>query len=128
MVRKGRKGEGEKGRRSLANLRVSLSPYLLFSLSLILILTAAASAQLRTGAGWAWQNPLPQGNPLNAIHFAKDKLSGFAVGNDNTILRTQDGGFTWQRQSLPLDLTISSVYVKDKKNAVIVGARGAIFV
>src|SRR5436190_15215602 len=73
-----------------------------------------ATAQLRSGQGWAWQNPLPQGNPLNAIHFAKDKLSGFAVGNDNTILRTQDGGFTWQRQSLPLDLTISSVFVKDK--------------
>jgi photosystem II stability/assembly factor-like uncharacterized protein len=57
----------------------------------------------------------------------KDKLSGFAVGNDNTILRTQDGGFTWQRQSLPLDLTISSVYVQDKKNAVVVGARGGYF-
>ena len=93
----------------------------------LLLVAGVASAQLRGGAGWAWQNPLPQGNPLNAIHFAKDKLSGFAVGNDNTILRTQDGGFTWQRQSLPLDLTISSVFVKDKKNAVVVGARGGIF-
>src|SRR5881394_411665 len=76
-----------------------------------LYFVSTSLAQLRGGQGWAWQNPLPQGNPLNAIHFAKDKLSGFAVGNDNTILRTQDGGFTWQRQSLPLDLTISSVYV-----------------
>jgi photosystem II stability/assembly factor-like uncharacterized protein len=92
-----------------------------------LIFTVSTFAQLRGGQGWTWQNPLPQGNPLNAIHFAKDKLSGFAVGSDNTILRTQDGGFTWQRQSLPLDLTISSVFVKDKKNAVVVGARGAIF-
>ena len=89
-----------------------------------LCVVSTSLAQLRSGQGWTWQNPLPQGNPLNAIHFAKDKLSGFAVGNDNTILRTQDGGFSWQRQSLPLDVTISSVFVKDKKNAVVVGARG----
>ena len=94
---------------------------------LIGLMTVTSHAQLRSGQGWAWQNPLPQGNPLNAIHFAKDKLSGFAVGNDNTILRTQDGGFTWQRQSLPLDLTISSVYVRNKETAVVVGPRGAIY-
>jgi photosystem II stability/assembly factor-like uncharacterized protein len=92
-----------------------------------LIFASVTFAQLRGGQGWAWQNPLPQGNPLNSIHFAKDKLSGFAVGSDNTILRTQDGGFTWQRQALLHDLTLSSVFVKDKKNAVIVGARGSIF-
>ena len=95
--------------------------------SAVIIVFAASTFAQRGGQGWVWQNPLPQGNPLNAIHFAKDKLSGFAVGADNTVLRTQDGGFTWQRQALPLDLTLSSVYVKDKKNAVIVGARGGIF-
>src|SRR5687768_11828228 len=47
-------------------------------------------AQPRSALGWVWQNPLPQGNPLFSIHFAKDKLSGFAVGADNTILRTLD--------------------------------------
>src|SRR5688572_19369002 len=96
-------------------------------ISLMLFAFMSAHAQYRGGPGWVWQNPLPQGNFLNSIHFAKDKLSGFAVGADNTILRTQDGGFTWDRQSLSLDLTLSSVYVKDKKSAVIVGARGGIF-
>src|SRR5690349_24953597 len=109
-------------------LQKCFSPRLAVSAVICLLLSVSTFAQLRSGQGWVWQNPLPQGNPLNSIHFAKDKLSGFAVGSDNTILRTQDGGFTWQRKSLPLDLTISSVYVKDKKNAVIVGARGAIFV
>src|SRR5215204_7361670 len=93
----------------------------------LLIFSSNLIGQSRAGQGWIWQNPLPQGNPLNSIHFAKDKLSGFAVGADNTILRTQDGGFTWQRQALAFDLTLSSVYVKDKKSAVIVGARGGIF-
>ena len=36
----------------------------------------------RNELGWIWQNPLPQGNPLYSIHFAKDKLNGFAVGSD----------------------------------------------
>jgi photosystem II stability/assembly factor-like uncharacterized protein len=62
-----------------------------------LISPATATAQLRGSQGWIWQNPLPQGNPLTSIHFAKDKLSGFAVGADNTVLRTQDGGFSARR-------------------------------
>ena len=63
-----------------------------------------------------------------AIHFAKDKLSGFAVGygqHDPSTRRTAD--LRGSDRRLPLDLTLSSVYVKDKKNAVIVGARGGIF-
>ena len=80
----------------------------------------------RSGKGWVWQNPSPQGNSLFSIHFAKDKETGFAVGSDNTILKTQNGGFSWQRQFSPLDLTLSAVFVRDKKNAVIVGTRGSI--
>ncbi|MEP6849003.1 MAG: hypothetical protein ABI999_09110, partial [Acidobacteriota bacterium] len=58
----------------------------------ILLVTHASIAQ--TGRlGWVWQNPLPQGNPLNSISFARDKETGFAVGSDDTILHTEDGGF-----------------------------------
>ena len=64
----------------------------------------------RTGQGWVWQNPLPQGNPLYSISFAKDKRHGFAVGSDATILRTTDGGFNWQRQISPVDVVISGVW------------------
>ncbi|MCH8020445.1 hypothetical protein IH785_11345, partial [candidate division KSB1 bacterium] len=42
---------------------------------------------------WFWQNPLPQGNLLNDIHFF-DEFSGIAVGEFGTILRTTDGGST----------------------------------
>jgi photosystem II stability/assembly factor-like uncharacterized protein len=42
-------------------------------------------------------------------------------------LRTENGGFRWQKQSSPSEVTFSGVFVKDKKNAVIVGARGSIF-
>ena len=50
-----------------------------------IVFTSFAAAQ-RVGPGWVWQNPLPQGNQLNSISFAKDKLSGYAVGTDNSIL------------------------------------------
>lgn len=57
----------------------------------MLFLAASFAGAQRTALGWVWQNPLPQGNPLYSIHFAKDKQNGFAVGSDNTILRTRDG-------------------------------------
>src|SRR5688572_21650489 len=90
-----------------------------------MLFVAAVSAQ-RIGPGWAWQNPLPQGNQLNSIHFAKDKLTGFAVGADNSILYTRNGGFTWQHQMTMENVSFSSVFTKDSKNAVVVGARGTI--
>ena len=99
---------------------------LCFSAVIICLTALCAQAQFRGGQGWVWQNPLPQGNPLFSIHFAKDKENGFAVGSDNAILHTRDGGFSWQRQNSPVDLTLSTVFVKAAKNAVIVGTRGTI--
>ena len=92
----------------------------------LLLGTVSANAQLRTGLGWVWQNPLPQGNPLYAIGFAPNKENGFAVGSDNTILATNDGGFSWRKQTSLTDVTFSGVFVRDKANAFVVGARGTV--
>jgi photosystem II stability/assembly factor-like uncharacterized protein len=95
---------------------------------LLLGLCSSAFPQKQNSSGWVWQNPLPQGNALYSIHFAKDKENGFAVGAENTILRTENGGFRWQKQSSPnAAAALSGVFVKDKKNAVIVGSRGSIY-
>ena len=48
--------------------------------------------------GWYWQNPLPQGNSLNAVSFT-DANNCTAVGNAGTILRTTNGGANWTAQS-----------------------------
>src|SRR5436190_15107551 len=110
----------EKGKHfPLSIFRFVLALYICVSLVLMV------SAQ-RQGSGWIWLNPIPQGNQLNAIHFAKDKLIGVAVGSDSTIVRTTDGGFTWQRFTSPVDSTLTGVFVKDKKHTVIVGTRGTI--
>src|SRR5687767_9757472 len=91
----------------------------------VVVFSSIVSAQHK-GAGWVWQNPIPQGNHLNSIHFAKDRLNGVAVGSDSTIVRTTDGGFTWTRFTSPVDAILSDVYVRDKKQALIVGTRGTI--
>jgi photosystem II stability/assembly factor-like uncharacterized protein len=54
----------------------------------------AASADVTVGhTGWAWGNPTPQGNALEAVAFSGQV--GVAVGEFGTILRSADGGVTW---------------------------------
>ncbi len=44
---------------------------------------------------WQWVNPLPQGNAINGI-TAMNKDTAFAVANNGTIIKTTNGGKTWQ--------------------------------
>ena len=52
---------------------------------------------LFTKAQLTWQNPLPQGNTLTAVHFVNSNV-GTAVGKFGTIMHTTDGGNTWTVQ------------------------------
>jgi len=67
-----------------------------FALLLVIVLSClAAGSHAQQLPAWQWQNPLPQGNALNAIKFANDKLHGWTIGSDGSILHTRNGGFTW---------------------------------
>src|SRR5687768_15077537 len=103
-------------------IRVNLRPAL-FLLLTTFSTVATAQSPART---WQWQNPLPQGNAINAIRFAPDKKHGWAIGSDGAILRTKNGGFEWEPQTSPALTTLNGLYVKDKDRAVVVGARGLI--
>lgn len=48
------------------------------------------------GHSWQWF-PTGQSLPIRALHFA-DESHGWAVGSLGTILTTNDGGQSWQRQ------------------------------
>jgi len=65
----------------------------LFLLCLSLLLT---SIPTNAQEGWFWQNPLPQGNNLNSIHFIDSNI-GWAVGHTGTVLKTTNGGTDWVR-------------------------------
>lgn len=69
---------------------------LLVALAAAGLLTTAPAAlggvQVGSSA-WEWGNPQPQGNTLRATDFRG--LTGYAVGNFGTLLKTVDGGTTW---------------------------------
>lgn len=54
---------------------------------------ASALGVALSTSGWNWTNPAPQGNTLTGIVFTGN--TGFAYGSGGTILRTDDGGSTW---------------------------------
>ena len=74
--------------------------------------------------GWNWQNPLPQGNPLNCIHFCAH--SGFAVGEHGTALHTNDYDEPWELIDLGTDENLNGVYMHDDLMTFIVGDNGLI--
>ena len=78
------------------------------------MLYALAGLAQNADRGWEWQNPLPQGNAIGAIRFAKDQRHGWAVGSDGVILYTDDGGFSWTSQRTRLVVTLNGLYVFDK--------------
>jgi len=57
---------------------------------------------------------------LNSIFFT-DSLNGFAVGNDGTVIRTIDGGLTWNFQILDSNYHLKDVFFLDDQNGWICG-------
>jgi photosystem II stability/assembly factor-like uncharacterized protein len=48
---------------------------------------------------WVWENPIPQGNSLTCIKFFNAD-TGFAIGDNGTILKTVDAGYHWSYTNL----------------------------
>jgi photosystem II stability/assembly factor-like uncharacterized protein len=82
-----------------------------------------------TDAGQSWrQSPVPVSSTLTAVHFS-DAAHGWAVGHDETILRTEDGGRAWQlshwapQHQAPL----LGIWFDDAGHGVAVGAFAAVY-
>lgn len=63
----------------------------LLLITAVVLCSRGASSQ---ATPWQWINPLPQGNLLNGI-WAFNANTAVAVGDLGTILRTTNGGSTW---------------------------------
>ena len=74
---------------------------------------------------WTWQNPYPQGNPLYNVKFIS-ATDGWAVGECGTILKTTDGGTTWNLQTSGTMNVLLGVSFTDANNGTIVGDFGTI--
>jgi photosystem II stability/assembly factor-like uncharacterized protein len=71
---------------------------------LFMLLAAPAGAAVSTNqSGWLWGSPEPQGNTLTAVEFSAG--TGYAAGHWGTLLRTEDGGGSWDtvRTGVTLD-------------------------
>ena len=78
----------------------------------LLALPALSPAVVRSSqSGWTWGSPTPQGNNLNALEFAGGK--GYAVGDFGTIVKTSDGGNTWEGLKSGLTTDLSKLRVID---------------
>ena len=90
------------------------------------LLPAAALAGISTGdGGWVWQDPIPQGNVLEAVSYA-DADHGWAVGGAGTIIATTDGGATWKGQVSHTRAELKDVTFTDAAHGWAVGYSGTI--
>ena len=65
--------------------------------TLVLAVLLGVSAGSSQQTSWQWVNPLPQGNLLNGI-WAVSPDTVLTIGMLGTIVRTTNGGTTWQVQ------------------------------
>jgi photosystem II stability/assembly factor-like uncharacterized protein len=75
-------------------------------------------------SGWAWGNPSPQGNTLNAISFAGPL--GYAVGDNGTALKTLDGGATWSGLATGTSTELTRLQIVDPNTVVVGSANGCV--
>jgi photosystem II stability/assembly factor-like uncharacterized protein len=58
--------------------------------------------------------------------FFRNDTDGWAVSSDGNVLKTTDGGNSWDSQNLG-NMSLEAVYFTDKKHGFIVGSHGALF-
>jgi photosystem II stability/assembly factor-like uncharacterized protein len=64
-------------------------------MGMILVMVLCSTIVGFSQNGWFWQNPYPHGAHLNKVQFISSS-TGWAVGNDGLVLKTTDGGASWQ--------------------------------
>ena len=107
------------------NTSFHLAPVLITLIG-VMVNNPSAHAAVRVGSSsWVWQNPLPQGNTLNAI-FCVDTNNCIAVGDSGAILATTNGGTTWAGQPSPTIQTLRAVSCLIFPSCAAVGDQGTI--
>ncbi|WP_371189239.1 WD40/YVTN/BNR-like repeat-containing protein [Thalassotalea maritima] len=84
---------------------------------------------IRSSDGVNWQQQeVPTQSTITKLFFIDENI-GWAVGHDSLILKTQDGGITWQLQNFKPDLQrpLFDVYFVDENQGIAVGAYGFMY-
>ena len=80
--------------------------------------TGSAAVQV-SQSGWQWGNPTPQGNTIRAIDFVQGR--GYAIGDDGTALRTDNGGASWTGLPTGTSLDLGRVQAVTPDVVIILG-------
>jgi len=86
-------------------------------LTLIICLTLVSGF---TFSQWTQLNPLLPGNTLNSVYFT-DANTGYAVGSEGIILKTDNGGAKWTALSSGTNSPLNSVFFTDANTGYVVG-------
>jgi photosystem II stability/assembly factor-like uncharacterized protein len=78
-------------------------------------------------AQWSWQYPIPQGNRLNEMTFkGNDNVTGYAIGNFGTILKSNDRGLNWEMLDSVTINNLNGMHFLNESLGYAVGDNGTI--
>src|SRR5215211_114821 len=98
---------------------------MLVGAALMAAATMPAQAAVQVSqSGWQWGNPTPQGNTIRAMDFVAGR--GYAIGDDGTALRTDDGGATWTGLATGTSQDLSRVQAVTPDVVTILGGNGCV--
>ncbi len=97
----------------------------LLLLFIAILAISYSQEKLYSQSGWFWQNPLPQGNTLNAACFI-NSLTGYFCGNCATILKTTNGGNDLNVVSINTLQHLRGIYFFDTNTGFVVGYNSTI--
>jgi photosystem II stability/assembly factor-like uncharacterized protein len=93
------------------------------SFGIVCLLAGGARAQ----SGWAAVRGGPAaGGDLNAVYFL-DSKRGWVAGDGGAVLRTEDGGRIWTRQSVETKDAVNDIYFRDKSDGYLLAGDAVFF-
>jgi len=90
------------------------------------VVSCLGAAGARAQAGWVSVRGVAAIGDLNAVYF-HDSKRGWAGGDGGTIMRTEDGGRSWTRQTVGTRDAVNDIYFRNKEDGYLL-AGDAIYV
>ncbi len=111
-------------RRPRASVRAAITALVILA-GVPLTAWALVSTGPSSDKAWYWQNPLPQGNAIFAQDFA-DGSNGFLAGSSGVVLKTTDGGVSFDALDAGVSATLRGVSFVDAKTGWVAGSGGTV--
>ncbi|WP_175472673.1 MULTISPECIES: YCF48-related protein [unclassified Duganella] len=77
----------------------------------------------KPGQGWCRQSPQPTAKDFISIKMTTNKVI-WALANQNTVVRSTDGGASWFSKRVPTSAKLSAITAIDANTAWVVGSNG----